>query len=106
MGHTVTALSVGSSPQGPLPAQAVLHPPYPNPFNPMVQIRFSVPGRMAVRVEVFDVLGQRVAVLVDEVLEAGRHAAIFDGTDLANGVYIIRLSTPDGELARRIMLLR
>ena len=51
------AVAAGSSIQGPLPARAVLHPPYPNPFNSLAHIRFAVPGRTVVRLEVFDILG-------------------------------------------------
>ena len=90
----------------PLLGPAVLYPPYPNPFNPMAQIRFVLPGRMAVRLEIFDLLGQRLDVVVDEVLDAGSHAVRFDGADLASGVYIVRLATPSGVLVRRMVLLR
>ena len=100
------AVAAGSSTQGPLPARAVLHPPYPNPFNSLAHIRFAVPGRTVVRLEVFDILGQRVDVVVDEVLDAGSHTATFDGADLASGVYIVRLAIPGEELARRISLVR
>ena len=101
-----TAVSAESSSQGALPGQPILYPPYPNPFNPTVQIRFVLPGRMAVRLEVFDILGQRVDVVVDEVLDAGSHAVRFDRADLASGVYIARLATPGGVLVRRMVLLR
>ena len=103
---TETAVVTKSSQKGPLPARAVLYPPYPNPFNPMTQIRFAVPGHTVVRLEVFDILGQRVDVAVNEVLDAGSHTATFDGADLASGVYIVRLAIPGEELARRITLLR
>ena len=69
-----TAVVTESSSQGALPGQAVLYPAYPNPFNPTVQIRFVLPERMAVRLEVFDILGQRVDVVVNEMLDAGSHA--------------------------------
>lgn len=91
---------------GPLPRPAVLHPPYPNPFNPTAQIRFVLPRRAGVRLEVFDLLGQRVAVVVDAVLDAGSHAVRFDGAELASGVYVVRLATPEGDLVRRMVLLR
>ena len=94
----ITTKMAVSGPQGPLPSPAVLHPPYPNPFNPTVQIRFVLPGRMAVRLEVFDLLGQRVDVVVNETLDAGSHAVRFNGADLASGVYIVRLATPGGGL--------
>ena len=89
-----------------MPARAVLHPPYPNPFNSLAHIRFAVPGRTVVRLEVFDILGQRVDIVVDEVLDAGSHTAIFDGADLASGVYVVRLAIPGEELARRVALVR
>ena len=104
--NTDTAVVAESSSQGLLPARAVLHPPYPNPFNPMTHIRFAVPERTVVRLEVFDILGQRVDVVVNEVLDAGRHTAVFDGADLASGVYIVRLAIPGGEWARRVALVR
>ena len=92
---------------GPLPDDpAILYPPYPNPFNPTAQIRFVLPGRMAVQLEVFDILGQRVDVVVNEVLDAGSHAVRFDGAELASGVYIARLTTLGGDLVRRMVLLR
>ena len=103
---TDTAVAAGSSTQGPLPTRAVLYPPYPNPFNPMTQIRFAVPGLTMVRLEVFDILGQRVDVVVNEVLDAGSHTAIFDGAGLASGVYIVRLAIPGEAVERRITLLR
>ena len=101
-----TGVEAESHQERALPGQAVLYPPYPNPFNPTVQIRFVLPGRMAVRLEVFDILGQRVDVVVNEVLDAGSHAVRFDRADLASGIYIARLATPSGGLVRRMVLLR
>ena len=108
LGGPMAATEIVETPMEPqgLPAQAVLYPPYPNPFNPMVQIPFTVPGRMAVRMEVFDILGQRVAILVDEIVESGQHITSFNGADLANGIYVVRLATLDAASARRILLLR
>ena len=101
-----TAVEAESHQERALPGQAVLYPPYPNPFNPTVQLRFVLPGRMAVRLEVFDILGQRVDVVVNEVLDVGSHAVRFDRADLASGVYIARLATPGGDLVRRMVLVR
>ncbi len=101
-----TVVAPESRREGVLPGRAVLHPPYPNPFNPTAQIRFVLGGRTAVRLEVFDILGQRVDALIDEVLESGSHAVRFDRADLASGVYIARLATPGEVLVRRMVLLR
>ena len=104
--NTDTAVVAESSLQGPLPARAVLYPPYPNPFNSLAHIRFAVPERTVVRLEVFDILGQRVDVVVNEVLDAGSHTATFAGAHLASGVYIVRLAIPGEELTRRVALVR
>ena len=61
---------------------------------------------MAVRLEVFDILGQRLDVVVNEVLDGGSHAVRFDRADLASGVYIARLATLGGVLVRRMVLVR
>jgi hypothetical protein len=85
---------------GSIPRSFALHPNVPNPFNPETTIRFELPYRVSVRLEVFDVLGQRVLVLVDEVLSRGRHEAMWDGRDQAgisvsSGLYLYRLQAED-----------
>ncbi|NKB71086.1 MAG: carbohydrate-binding protein [Candidatus Latescibacteria bacterium] len=87
-------------------AEFALHPPYPNPFNAQAQIRFVLPRPMAVELAVFDILGQQVQSLASGRLAAGGHAVAFDGTDLASGIYILRLTSPAGMRLRRMVLLR
>ena len=67
---------------------------YPTPFNPATTVRFTVEERAPVKLEVFDVLGRPVMILVDDVLSYGSHVTRFDGANLPSGAYIIRLSTP------------
>jgi hypothetical protein len=64
---------------------------YPNPFNPVTQIRFSLPIERYVKLAVFDALGREVARLIDRKLEAGEHRVIFDASGLASGTYLYRL---------------
>ena len=64
---------------------------YPNPFNPQTLIRFTVPATQHVTLHVFDALGRRVAVLVDEVRSAGAHEVAFDASSLPSGMYFYRL---------------
>ena len=83
---------------------------YPNPFNPSTIIPYQLPTAAHVRLEVFNVLGQRVATLVDEERPAGLHAARWDATDAAGqavaaGVYIYRLRGAGVELTRRLVLV-
>jgi hypothetical protein len=95
-----------------LPASFALQPNYPNPFNPNTAIGFSVPdGGAHVRLEVFDALGQRIAVLAEGRLVAGTHSADWNGRDLrgrrvASGVYFARLFTHDAVHVRPMLLLR
>ncbi len=74
-----------------LPREISLSQSYPNPFNPVTQIPFALPEEADVRLEVFNVMGQRVALLVSERRAAGYHTVRFDAAGLASGVYIKRL---------------
>jgi hypothetical protein len=88
-----TPTSVG--PSGELPQQFVLHQSYPNPFNPMTTIRFDLPSAAHVSLKVYNVLGQEVVTLADEVRGAGNHRIHFNAAGLASGVYFYRLdATP------------
>ncbi|MCY3737074.1 MAG: leucine-rich repeat domain-containing protein [Gemmatimonadaceae bacterium] len=94
---------------GVLPDRFELGANYPNPFNPSTMIPYRLPASMRVRLEVFNLLGQRVATLVDGEQPAGSHTASWDATDAGGqavgaGVYLYRLSG-DGVLATRSMLL-
>ena len=94
-----------------LPAQFTLHQNYPNPFNPATLIRFDLPTPAHVKLEVFNLLGQRVAKLVDESMKSGRHSVIWDGKnqsgeDTASGVYLYRLTAGDYTKVRRMTILR
>ncbi len=77
---------------------------YPNPFNPSTRINFHLPRSSNVTLTVYNLLGQRVATVVDEFLTAGSHAVTFDGGGLSSGVYAYRLKS-DGHVRTRKMLL-
>jgi hypothetical protein len=80
---------------------------FPNPFNPSTFIEYSVPSSGRVTLEIFNVLGQKVAVLVDGVNEPGTHRITFDASRLPSGLYLYRLSG-DGSapVTRRMLLLK
>ncbi len=80
-----------------MPTVFVLEQNYPNPFNPVTEIRFGVPEDASVKLKVFNVLGQRVKILLHEDKKAGYYRAMWNGTDemnneLPNGIYIYQLS--------------
>ena len=105
------ALPLSSLGGSALPQKWTLGQNYPNPFNPSTLIPYQVPTAARVRLEVFNVLGQRVATLVDEERSAGVHTAVWDATDAAGravgaGVYFYRLrSAGQPTLTRRMVLL-
>ncbi len=79
---------------------------YPNPFNPSTSISFRIPEAGAVSLKVFNVLGQEVATLVDQRMNAGEHNIEFDASGLSSGIYIYRLKTEGAELSKKMMLVK
>ena len=83
----------------------------PNPFNPMTEIRFALTETQPVQVAVYDLQGRRVALLVDETLNAGSHAATWLGRDgagrsVASGVYLARVRIGEETFTRRMLLMK
>ena len=94
----------------PLPARLQLGQNYPNPFNPSTVIPYQLPATARVRLEVFNILGQRVATLVDGERPAGFHTATWNATDasgrgVGSGVYLYRLLGGGERLTRSMVLL-
>ena len=93
-----------------LPQGFALGQNYPNPFNPSTIIPYQIPTTTHVRLEVLNLLGQRLATLVDGERPAGAHTAHWDATDAAGrpvgaGVYIYRLSGDGHTVSRRMVLI-
>jgi len=79
---------------------------YPNPFNPSTLIAYDIPAAGRVTLGVFNLLGQRVATLVDAVQAAGTHEVRFDASGLPSGMYVCRITTGAGSLARGMTVVR
>lgn len=86
------------------PADFQLEQNFPNPFNPTTRIQFSLPKATIVKLVVFDVLGRAVTTLVQEYKQAGLYSVPFDGSRLASGVYLYRLTTPEQSVTRIMTL--
>jgi len=89
-----------------LPTQLELSQNYPNPFNPTTQISFSLPQEQQVTLEVYTVMGQRVATLASGRMAPGAHAVTFNAAGLSSGMYVYRLTTETGSLSRTMMLIK
>ena len=97
--------SVGEGGRG-VPQTYQLGQNYPNPFNPSTQIEFGLPKETHVKVEVFNVLGERVALLVDETRSAGYYTVQFNASQVSSGLYLYRLTTGETSIIRKMMLLK
>ncbi len=90
-----------------IPNDVELFQNYPNPFNPSSVIRFGVPTTSKIQLEVFDILGRKVATLLDgESRQPGRYNVRFDARDLSSGMYIYRLVIGDKVLTRKMTLIK
>lgn len=89
-----------------LPANFELQQNYPNPFNPSSNIRFGLPVSGEVRLDVYNMLGQRVATLVDQKMQAGWHTVTFDASALSSGTYIYRITSGDFVQTKKMMLIK
>lgn len=79
---------------------------YPNPFNPSTTIEFAIPQADRVKLTIYDILGRQVAILVDERMEAGRHAVTFDASKFATGVYLYSLETAEKTINKKMMFVK
>jgi len=95
----------GVEPSG-LPSEFKLSQNYPNPFNPTTTIEFDLPTASEVNLEVFNILGQKVAVLIDGRLSAGTHRVTYDASNEPSGVYFYRLSHSKGIETKKMTLLK
>jgi hypothetical protein len=89
-----------------LPGEFLLEQNFPNPFNPTTTIRFALPQRSHVVLTVFNTLGQKVALLVDENQDAGYYDVRFDGSGLASGVYFYRLRAGEYMATKKLLVIR
>lgn len=79
---------------------------YPNPFNPSTKIKFSIANDDRVNISIFNILGERVAVLTDQVYKAGSHEIQFNASQLSSGVYFYQMQSGDFVNVKKLMLLK
>jgi hypothetical protein len=83
---------------------------YPNPFNPTTKIRFSLPEDAKIAINIYNVLGEKVASVLNEELKAGFHEVDFNSTSagysLATGVYIYTIETKNFSQVKKMILMK
>jgi hypothetical protein len=102
VGSTTTSTGPGSE----LPTVFALNQNYPNPFNPTTQVSYDLPQSVDVRLDVYNVMGQRVATLVNSTQSAGRYNVTFDARNLSSGVYLYRLQAGSNVFTKKMTLVK
>ncbi|MEX0719071.1 MAG: MXAN_6640 family putative metalloprotease [Balneolaceae bacterium] len=89
-----------------LPDRIAVYPNFPNPFNPVTTIRFDLPHSAFVELEVYDINGRKIQTLVSESRRLGTYEESFDGSALASGVYLYRLSVHGEVFIEKMTLIK
>ncbi|MFZ5517592.1 MAG: lamin tail domain-containing protein [Candidatus Zhuqueibacterota bacterium] len=83
-----------------------LYQNYPNPFNSVTTIRFNLPQAQKINISVFNVIGQKIATLIDGFLKAGRGEVHWDAANQVSGVYFYQIKSDNYTMTRRMVLLK
>lgn len=89
-----------------VPISIKLYQNYPNPFNPNTVIDYYINERSRVKLEIYDSIGRKVKVLVDEIQQKGFHVAPFNAKDLSSGIYFYRLNTENESTIKKMTLVK
>jgi flagellar hook assembly protein FlgD len=84
---------------------------YPNPFNPTTNIEFTLPTAQQVQLTVYNLKGQKIRTLVDEIYPAGKNTVVWNGKDKAgrevsSGVYFYKLETAHANITKKMLLMK
>lgn len=89
-----------------VPTSFELYQNYPNPFNPTTNIKYALPKESRVRINVFNILGQEVATLVNSVMPAGYHSVDFKANNIPSGMYIYKIETESFSQVKKMLLMK
>lgn len=89
-----------------LPQEYTLEQNYPNPFNPLTTISFGIPESGMTSLKVYNIIGQEIAILLNEELNAGHYNIQFDATDMTSGLYLYRLQSKNFISIKKMLLIK
>ena len=105
-GNSPMNIEITNSNINAIPTSFALDQNYPNPFNPSTIISYQLPEQQYVNVVIFNMLGEEVSTLVNEVKEAGYHKVEWSGSNLTSGVYFYRIEAGDFVSVKKMMLMK
>lgn len=105
-GYVGCSSSLGIAQELLTPQLYLLNQNFPNPFNPTTTIQFLLPQKEHVTLKLFNSLGEKVMVLIDQEFNSGRHSVKFDASKFASGVYYYQLSTGDFMQTKKLLVLK
>lgn len=100
----LTSVVVGNN--NVIPTKFLLSQNYPNPFNPTTHIKFNLPEKTHVRLDIYDMNGKIVDAVITSILNAGTNDFVFDGSKLASGVYFYKLTTENYTDTKKFVLIK
>ena len=89
-----------------IPSQFNLYDNYPNPFNPVTNIAFSIPTQDHVRLTIFNALGEQITTLIDEIRPPGNHRVTFNAADIVSGLYFYRLEFSGQTITKKMLIVK
>jgi hypothetical protein len=84
----------------------VLDNNYPNPFNPVTHIRYGLPKTSDVKIEIYNIIGQKIKTLLDKPMEAGYHQVEFNSQNLSSGIYFYRIEAGEFQDVKKMILIK
>jgi hypothetical protein len=89
-----------------IPDKYFLNQNYPNPFNPVTKIKYGLPKSGKVKIEIYNIIGQKVLTILDEYKDAGYHATDFNAGNLPSGVYFYQIRTKEFNNVKKMVLVK
>jgi len=99
------AVNISGS-EGLVPSEFALMQNYPNPFNPTTTINYNLPKQAMVEISIFNALGEKVATVVNEIKEAGKHTVEFNATGYSSGIYFYQIKANDFVSVKKMILMK